>query len=1010
MNRILFSFVLGLFTFVGNAWAVESNVRYGRDIRPILADRCFTCHGPDRNGQENELRLDLRERAVESAIVPGKSSESELIARILSDDTDLQMPPPDSGKKAISKEELELLKRWINDGAKYEKHWAYTIPKKPDVPTVKNLKWATSPIDRFILAKLEKNGVAPSEQADPRTLARRLHFDLIGLPPAYERVQKFESSKDPKAYEELVDELLASKHFGERMAIYWLDLVRYADTAGYHSDNFRPVDAYRDYVIQSFNQNKPFDEFTVEQLAGDLLPNATIEQKIASGYNRLLQTTEEGGAQAKEYMAIYMADRVRNVSEVWLATTMGCCQCHDHKYDPLTTEEFYSLGAFFADIKERPVGRQPPNLSLPTPEQTARIHSLNQQISAEESKDIPEQVFQQWLASMQKQLGDSTDHWKITKPESVSAEQGTTLSVQKDNSVLASGKNPDTESYVITLPVGESKMTAVRLEALTHPSLTRKSLSRANGNFVLTGVFASLVTADGVQPIEIASAKADYEQPGWPVQNTLDGNNSTGWAGNGHVESKDRTAMFVFKQPVAGNADTKLQLRLEHKSQHTKHNIGRFRVSFTELASPMLGTKTDLPANIIAAIKTDDEKRTKEQLKLLQTHFKAKAPEWDAQRKLIAKLKNEVTGIQKSIRQMLIAESTTPREVRILPRGNWLDDSGKVVLPQTPERFGKLANEESQRLTRLNLANWIVDRKNPLTARVFVNRVWRLMMGHGLTRSMEDFGFQGEWPTHPELLDWLAVDFVENGYNVKRLIKTIVMTNTYQQTANPTKQLLAVDPMNRLFARQTSYRFEAEVVRDNALFVSNLLVPEIGGPSVKPYQPAGYWQHLNFPARRWQHDTDKNQYRRGLYTYWCRSFLHPSMNAFDAPSREECTAKRPRSNTPLQALVLLNDPTYVESARKMGMSLIKENDDDAQKIERLFHLVLQRDPGPQEQTILIDILQQQRKRYETTPEDVKLIAKVGLAATPTELQNAELAAWTSLCRVVLNLHETITRN
>jgi hypothetical protein len=806
--------------------AAEPAIEFNRDIRPILADKCFKCHGPDHNQRKADLRLDLPEGAYAdrggyAAIDRNKPDESELIKRISAIGKE-QMPPPRSDKK-LTAEQIGLLKRWVAQGGEYQKHWSLIRARRQAVPETRN------PIDRLIVSRLEKEELKLSPAADPRTLVRRLSFDLTGLPPTCEEVEAFAKDPSPAAYEKLVDRFLDSKHYGERMAVYWLDVVRYSDTAGYHSDNHRDVWLFRDYVISAFNNNKPFDQFTIEQLAGDLLPNARAEQRIASGYNRLLQTTEEGGAQAKEYTAKYAADRVRNTATIWLGLTMGCAECHDHKFDPITTRDFYRFEAFFADVREKAVGRQD-QTPLPTPEQAAKIEDLNAK-----------------MAELQKE---------IDKPSP-----------------------------------------------------------------------------------EIDAAQQKWEQ-----------------------EAK-------------------------------------------------AGKVKNVPKPVAAILGIEAEKRTPQQKQALAAHYRSIAPELDAKRKQMSGLKSKKDGLLKNIPTTLVSMSDPPRMVRVLKRGNWLDDSGEPVKPQTPESLSPFKSAKPGAATRLDLANWMVSADNPLVARVFVNRLWKILFGQGIVKTLDDFGSQGAWPTHPELLDWLAVEFRESGWNVKKIIKRIVMSDAYRQSSRVDEKLMHADPYNQLLARQGRYRLEAEMVRDNTLAVSGLLVRKIGGPSAKPYQPPGYWAMLNFPTREWQNDRGEGLYRRGLYTYWCRSFLHPSLLAFDAPTREECTVERSRSNTPQQALVLLNDPTYVEAARALAERIMRQGGKDpAARLSYAYRQVLQRAPLPAETHLLEKLAAQHLAQYEKDKDAATKLLSVGAAPAPKDLDTAELAAWTSVARVLLNLHETITRN
>lgn len=815
----------------GSVLAQSKTIEFNRDIRPILSNHCFVCHGPDNNLRKGDLRLDQEaglyvDRDGHRILVPGKPRESELYQRVVSTEKAKRMPPAKANKD-LTQAQIDLLQEWIKQGAKYQGHWSLIAPVKVASPEVKNKTLATNVVDQFIVARLDRENLTPSPEADRRTLARRLHFDLTGLPPSPDDVEAFVADKSPDSYEKLVDRLLASPHYGERMALYWLDLVRYADSAGYHSDNHRDVYLYRDWVIDAFNNNMPFDRFSVEQLAGDLLPKPSPEQRVASGYNRLLQTTEEGGAQAKEYQAKYYADRVRNFSTVWLGLTLGCTECHDHKYDPFTTKEFYKLASFFADIQEKAVGRQTQTPIMP-PSQEQRIKKLDAE-----------------LAPLQQE-------------------------------------------------------------------------------------FAKRQTA-------VDATFADWEK-------------------------KVTDAKF-----------------------------------------------DKLPKDIVAILKQEPGKRDAKQKEALAGYHRKTDVAFVETQKKLADLQAQKDKLLKVVPTTLVTMSGAPRMMRVLPRGNWLDDSGEIVQPGLPAALPKL--EVKGRATRLDLAQWVVAPENPLTSRVFVNRVWMLLFGQGLVKTLDDFGAQGTWPTHPELLDQLAVDFQKTGWNVKQLIKTMVLSRTYRQTSVTSETLKQRDPYNQFYARQARFRLDAEMIRDNALAISGLLVPKIGGPSAKPYQPAGYWAYLNFPKREWQKDAGDNLYRRGLYTYWQRSFLHPSLLAFDASSREECTVERTRSNTPQQALVLLNDPTYVEAARVFAERIVaKGGKTTDERIRYAVRDALQRPARPEEVKILHDLAQKHLTQYQADVKGAQALLRVGERPVPGDMAVHELAAWTSVARVIINLHETITRN
>ena len=1004
----------GLSLLAVTANAAEPKVSYNRDIKPILAGRCFACHGPDEAVRQADLRFDLENDAAKAVLSASKPADSELLRRIISTDPDEQMPPAASKKPVLSASEVALIKRWIEEGALYDAHWAYVKPVKAPLPAVKNAAWPLGEIDRFVLAGIERQGLTPSAEADKRTLLRRLSLDVIGLPPTPKELAEFEADQSPRAYEKVVDRLLASKHFGERLAIYWLDIVRYADTGGYHSDNHRDVWAYRDWVINAFNDNQPFDQFVIEQLAGDLLPDATNKQRIASGFNRLLQTTEEGGAQPKEYAAKYQADRVRNTSVIFLGSTMGCCECHSHKFDPFTNKDFYSFAAFFADISEKPVGRQDQS-KVPLGENEIRMQQLEPELAAlRKTLDThtPELEAAQarWEPTAQETLAKFDSPWTAIKPEMVVSEGKQTLTVKDDASVLASGENPATDIYTVTLPVMQEKVTGIRLEALTDPSLGNKSLSRGNGNFVLTGIELAIVSAAGEsKPISITSAEADFSQEGHPIAQAIDADPMTGWAVLGHSKAENRAAAFVLAEPITGGEGVKLMVKLLQQSQFAQHNIGKFRLSFTGSANPNI-KGSPFPADATEVLKTELAKRTDDQKQTLAKYYRSIAPELAPQREQFAKLDAKRQAILDSSLSTLVSMPVAPRTVRIIPRGNWLDESGEEVQPAIPAFLGQLDSSQ-RRLTRLDLAKWVASKENPLTARVLVNRMWKLAFGRGISRALEDFGTQSEYPTHPELLDWLAVDFVEHGWDVKRLFKQMLMSRAYRQSSVVSSELREKDPTNNWFARQDRFRLDAELVRDNALAVSGLLSRKIGGPSVKSYQPAGYWQYLNFPTREWQNDHGEDLYRRGLYTYWQRTFLQPSLLAFDASSREECAASRPRSNTPQQALVLLNDPTYVEAARALAGRLLAEGSGDVRaRLEFVFQQVLCRSPRPQEFDVLGRLYEKHLGEYQADESAATQLLSVGESKNPEGLNAADLAAWTNVCRVVLNLHETVTRN
>jgi hypothetical protein len=995
--------------------AADGPVMFNRDIRPILSDNCFACHGPDKNHRKADLRLDVRDDAVKAkAIVPGKPAASELFARVTSTDADSVMPPPDSHKK-LTAAQKELLRRWIAEGAAYQGHWAYTPVARPAVPQVRNPKAEVrNPIDAFVQARLAAKGLDPAPEADRRTLLRRLSFDLTGLPPTPEEVDAFVADTGSDWYGKAVERLLASPHYGERMALGWLDVVRFADTIGYHSDNPRNVWPYRDWVIRAFNDNKPFDRFTVEQLAGDLLPGSTDEQKVGSAFNRLLLSTEEGGAQARDYEARMLTDRVRAVGTVWLGQTLGCCQCHDHKYDPSTMRDFYAMGAFFADIQEPVIGRREPGMVVADEKAKAELARLNA-VAAELEKGLTAPSSEvaagqaKWEESVRAEPAGS-GAWKALTPAAAEAERGSKLKAGKDGVVTASGNaRGGADVYKLTVKTDLSGVTALRLDALSDAKLPAKGPGRASdGQFVVTEF--ELAGPDG-KPVKIASASATAERPDRPAAAAIDGKLDTGngWS-VGAVAGADQGIVFELAAPLpAGTASLTVTIRQLRGENRT---LGRFRLSATSAAGPHKATAALPPKEILDILRTDPAKRSPAAKAKIAAHYAGFAPELADLRAKVAAAKKAAADYEAGLPRCLVSKSGNPRTVRILPRGNWMDQSGPVMVPALPAYLpGPKPPADGKRLTRLDLAEWIVSRENPLTARVTVNRLWKQFFGVGLSKTLDDFGSQGEWPADPALLDWLAAEFMDSGWDVRHMIRLMVSSSAYRQASTAPRERIAADPDNRDLARQSRFRLDAELVRDNALAVSGLLVRRVGGPSVKPYQPDGYWENLNFPARTYAADKGEDQYRRGLYVWWQRSFLHPSLLAFDAPSREECAADRSRSNIPQQALVLLNDPTYVEAARVLAGRAIREGGAvPAARVGWMFRRVLQRSPRPDEAKALADLIAEHAADYAADRKAAESLLKVGLAPVPEGVDAAELAAWTSGARVLLNLHETITRN
>jgi hypothetical protein len=1017
-------------------------IEFNRDVRPILSDKCFACHGPDAGKRQAGLRLDRDEVAYKplasgrTPIVPGNPAESELARRIRASDPADVMPPPET-EKSLSESEKALLLGWIAEGGKWQAHWAYLPLRRPELPEPGQRAGAGAAlgaIDLFIDARRAEQGLAPLPEADAVTLLRRAHADLTGLPPGQEDLEAFlaETRSRPDAFERLADRLLASPAFGERLSAFWLDLARYADTVGYHGDQDQGVWPYRDYVIRSFNENRPFDEFTIEQVAGDLLPEPSLEQRIASGYNRLAMKSAEGGVQDKEYLAKYAAERVRAVSGAWLGSTLGCSECHDHKFDPFTTRDFYRFAAFWSDLTERGIyggaegsGEWGPRVKVPDAAQSARLKSIEAEIAKLDavmgaSTDALEAEELAWERSL-----GAPPEWTALAPVEPRSMGGAELKALDDRSVLASGANADAERYTLTLRGLPASITALRLEALPDESLPKKGPGRArNGNFVLTEVIVRCrrAGAAGAEPVALQNPSASHEQTSaaekhpygrWAIASAIDGDAKGAEFGWAILDSVGRAheAVFELADAIAAAEGGELSIELVQSHGQGGHNLGRFRLSATASPKPVRVFGAGLPEAIVEILRVPRERRSDEQRRALSAQFRGIAPSLEPERKRLAELRRELGDLEKRLPTMLVTVAMpSPRAMRVLPRGNWMDDSGEAVAPGVPHFLPQLETGE-RRATRLDLARWLVAPENPLTPRAFANRIWKLFFGAGLSRRLEDLGSQGEWPSHPELLDWLAAEFRGSGWDVKRLVKTIVGSRSYRLSSAASADLLARDPYNRWLARQARFRLDAELVRDAALAASGLLTRTIGGPSARPYQPPGYWAYLNFPAREWQNDAGENQYRRGLYTHWQRQYLHPSLLAFDAPSREECVADRTRSNTPLQALVLLNDPSYVEAARAFAGRILRLGGASPQ--ERLawaFREALSRAPRPEEAELLLALAEKHLDAYRRDPKAAAELLGLGQAPSPAGLDPSEHAAWTSVARALFNLHAFITRS
>lgn len=962
--RLSVSLVLFLVASPMRAQTVDFN----RDIRPLLSDRCFTCHGPDEATRQAELRLDDADALAADKrpiIVGGQSAASLLVQRITSQDPDQVMPPADSGR-SLNDRERDLLKRWIEQGARYETHWAYRHPAR-GMPATSS----ANPIDGFIRDRSTAHGLVPATQADRVTLIRRLSFDLIGLPPEWDAVRQFVNDDRPDAYERLVDELLSSPHFGERLAMYWLDVVRFADSNGYHSDEPRQLGPYREYVIRSFNRNLPYDQFIIEQLAGDLLPDATMEQHVASGFNMLLQTTTEGGAQAKEYIAKYAADRVRNTSQIFIGSTMGCCECHNHKFDPFTTKDFYSFAAFFADI-DQPALANPASYPVTTDADRLKLADFDQRIAA----------IRQALTTLTPELEIAQREWERT------------LRAEHDST-------PKQSDWSTIGPFSADSFDAAHATEFVDPSDIRTDESVGDKSWTVASF------ADGtVHAFDPADDSARYLTRTLTVEQERElflmlGSDDaiTVWM-NGDKVHDNKTG----RAAAADQDRVRVTLRPGENRLLLKITNGAGGFGFYYRAE-----STALPDSVKSILQLAEGDRTDAQRSELTAYFLSVTPVLLPARDQLAKVEADRAAFEAALPRTLMTKSTTPREVKLLNRGNWMDDSGPVMTPAVPEFLGRLDTGD-RRATRLDLARWIASRDNPLTARTMVNRLWKLYFGQGLATPLDDLGRQGVLPSHPELLDWLSVEFMDSGWDLKHMIRLMVTSETYRQSAVVSDETRAQDPTNKWYARQQRQRLDAELVRDNALEISGLLNRSIGGPSVYPYQPAGYWRHLNFPVREWPGDSGDDLYRRGLYTWWQRMFMHPSLKAFDAPSREECTVERPRSNIPQQALVLLNDPIYVEAARAFAVRMLQEGGPaDHDRLNWAFHAAVSRDVTSDEVAVLLRVRDEHRAAYGVDPASATQLLSVGEFRATADLPAQDVAAWTGVARVILNLSETITR-
>ena len=1282
----LYCVMLGLPTALAEHHeTAEATLNYNLDIRPILSDNCYACHGPDAKTRQADLRLDTKEGAFSEpsgypVLVPGKPEESELYLRIISEDETYQMPPADFNK-TLTPEQIEALTQWIREGAQWEEHWSFTPLVQPMPPAVKNRDWVRNPIDAFILSRLEKEDLQPAAEADKRTLIRRLSFDLTGLPPTLEEIHRFLNDDSPNAYDNLIETFMAKPEYGEHLARFWLDVARYGDTHGLHLDNYREMWPYRDWVIKAFNKNMPFDQFTIEQLAGDLLREPTLDQRVATGFNRSHVTTSEGGSIADEYYVRYAVDRANTTATVWMGLTAGCAQCHDHKYDPITQKEYYQLYAYFNNITENAMDGNrkdsPPVVKLPTPEQKTQLANYDAQIAdldGQSKGPLPH------IDTAQIAWENRIPRWTYIKPNAVLSQGGATLEIQEDNSVLASGTNPDKEVYELIAELPSGKWSALRLEGIPDKSLPASGIGRSdNSNVVLTGISVDVVPASKTEeilnaakeaaekaaeainaakvaaeqaaaaaegseaagedvvpetdvaeetppetetakepapetdvaeeappetetaeqgaeeteateatqntetaeeaseaaeekdpwtPVPIVQAWADYEQANgdFVIVNAIDDKPETGWALESNKNpGNSRQAIFLLANPLGAEGGV-LRIRLNHESEHAKHHFGRFRFAVTDVPTiyPMgskvslgnwhsvgpfaaehgniafykvyepetkpvntqdkftVGSETlawqqqthwldgqvhndivgensatylyrniasetrqravlylssndalkvwvnqtevlasniqrdtapdtdklqiqlnpgnnalllkvvnysgpsgfffriesDEPmvtANIVDTIAIERGQRDANQQTQIREYYRRNVSKDEALKKLYADLadvRKKRNSLDGSITTTLVMqERTEPRGAYVLERGAY-QHRGEQVTPQTPAVLPPMVRGAPS--NRLSLAKWLVSPKHPLTARVTVNRFWQNVFGTGIVLTAEDFGTQGTPPSHPELLDWLSTEFIASGWDVQATLKLMLTSATYRQRAKVTPEKLERDADNVLLSRAPRYRFDAEIVRDNALTASGLLYTQIGGPSVKPPQPGGLWKAVGFTGSNtdtFVKDTGADKiYRRSLYTFWKRTAPPPQMNILDAPSREACTIRRERTNTPMQALMLMNDPQFVEAARVFAERTLKAGGETPEeRIAFMFEIATAREPKPSEATLLLETLQAHAEEFKADPEAAKALIVVGESKPDETLDAVEVATWTMIANLILNLDEVLNK-
>ncbi len=1046
--RLLFLFSV---LMIASASQAAETILYNRDVRPILADACFKCHGPDSASRQADLRMDQRQAALDAgAIVPGKPDESEAIRRVFSGDADEVMPPPEQ-QHQLAPAQKDLLKRWVAAGAEYQPHWSFIMPSRPPLPTVKNAAWVRNPVDAFILAKLEQNGLEPAPEADRRTLARRLSLDLTGLPPAPEVVETFVNDASPDAYEKFVDRLLQSERWGEHRGRYWLDAARYADTHGIHFDNYREIWAYRDWVIDAFNRNLPFDQFTVEQLAGDLLPNPTLPQRIATGFHRCNITTNEGGVIAEEYAVLYARDRTETTSWVWFGLTMNCATCHDHKFDPVSQREFYEMAAFFnnttQNVMDGNIKDTPPVVTVPPPEDRARWDALGPEIAAaqkqvEDRRSTARADFDRWRSEakpaewssavpveglkFQASLSDGAADRVTVTIDGQSKSLPLPTALASDDGHVAATAYKATPGLTIEVPEAGDfekdqgfafgawiKLAKVEGSGAVLARMDDQHDYRGWDLWIENGRpgthLISKWDADALKVVTNEPLKAGQ----WShVLVTYDGSGKA--AGVKIYVNGQPQGMRVLKDQLQNSIRTQVPLKVAQRSTQSRlddivlQDLRIYGRTLSPQESEQIVTGTRMA---YLATKPADQRNDAEREELFAWWLKALDPPYRDAAARLAALQQEQNAIKgRSTVAHVQQERGEPPTAYVLFRGEY-DKRRDQVQPDTPDVLPSMPPELPK--NRLGFAQWLFRPEHPLTARVTVNRYWQEVFGAGIVRTAEDFGVTGELPSHQDLLDWLAVEFREGGWDVKKFFKLLVTSATYRQAAVATPEKLEKDLQNRLLSRGPRFRMDAEMIRDYALAASGLLSPKIGGPSVKPYQPDGVWEAvamIGSNTREYRRDSDESLYRRSLYTFWKRSAPPASMDIFNAPSREVCAVRRERTNTPLQALVTLNDPQFIEAARSLAQNaLLHGGDSTGSRLDYLAKRLLCRPFRAEELPVVQASLDDLSAYYADHAGDAAQLLAVGESKPDPSLAPAALAAWTMLTNELMNLDEVLTK-